>query len=103
PVSPTHRDLHSCPTRRSSDLLGELGQLLPLEDDLALRRLMDPENGLGQRALAAAALSDDGDGFAGVQIEVYPVEGLNLPCLEEADRKSTRLNSSHVKISYAVF
>src|SRR5690606_40618947 len=30
-----------------------------------------------------------------------PIE--HLPRLTEADRKSTRLNSSHVKISYAVF
>src|SRR5690606_41013960 len=28
---------------------------------------------------------------------------LNLPLMVDADRKSTRLNSSHVKISYAVF
>src|SRR5690606_38912260 len=29
--------------------------------------------------------------------------GDHLPCSRPADRKSTRLNSSHVKISYAVF
>src|SRR5690606_40230739 len=28
---------------------------------------------------------------------------LRIPGIAEADRKSTRLNSSHVKISYAVF
>src|SRR5690554_4061696 len=33
-----------------------------------------------------------------------PVDFKNIPlCLETEDRKSTRLNSSHVRISYAVF
>src|SRR5690606_31494944 len=31
------------------------------------------------------------------------VTGLRNPCFQLEDRKSTRLNSSHVKISYAVF
>src|SRR5690606_42017692 len=35
---------------------------------------------------------------AGDEVEVYPVR-----CGRPIDRKSTRLNSSHVKISYAVF
>src|SRR5690606_40911446 len=33
----------------------------------------------------------------------YPLIRLGLVGLELGDRKSTRLNSSHVKISYAVF
>src|SRR3712207_7709791 len=38
----------------------------------------------------------------------YPERGINpihmgLPALAELDRKSTRLNSSHANISYAVF
>ena len=38
-----------------------------------------------------------------IEVEVTPVEE-PLPELEiEEDRKSTRLNSSHVVISYAVF
>src|SRR3712207_8141231 len=32
----------------------------------------------------------------------YPIESTN-PCSEAQDRKSTRLNSSHANISYAVF
>src|SRR5699024_12875837 len=63
-----HRDLHSFPTRRSSDL-----EMVPVElrgDVLApVGRRLTP----GQRQQAAS------------------------------DRKSTRLNSSHVSISYAVF
>src|SRR5690606_42036520 len=32
-----------------------------------------------------------------------PAEAVKLPPINTLDRKSTRLNSSHVKISYAVF
>src|SRR6266702_75937 len=31
------------------------------------------------------------------------VKGLNVACIASADRKSTRVNSSHVAIPYAVF
>src|SRR5690625_6534572 len=57
-----YRDLHSFPTRRSSDLVGNLG-------------------------------------------EASPRPGSDLPAGRSSgrDRKSTRLNSSHVAISYAVF
>src|SRR5690349_23682221 len=58
-----HRDLHSFPTRRSSDLLGRAR----LDDAHALRANRRGETGA------------------------------------RVDRKSTRLNSSHVEISYAVF
>src|SRR5205807_8519962 len=61
---PRHRDLHSFPTRRSSDL-----QLL------------------------------GGDDAAGGVVHRGPRQGVT----ERADRKSTRLNSSHLVISYAVF
>src|SRR5438067_3710588 len=60
-----HRDLHSFPTRRSSDLSG-------------------------------ADVSDQGIGAAHLR---RPGQRL----LHQQDRKSTRLNSSHVSISYAVF
>src|SRR5690348_18203811 len=75
-----HRDLHSFPTRRSSDLVG-LGPLV---------------------VRAAQELADDGD----VRDAPEALEALLLLFLEEAaeeDRKSTRLNSSHPSISYAVF
>src|SRR3989442_14743955 len=39
--------------------------------------------------------------FVGCEINVRPI-GL-LKMLDRTDRKSTRLNSSHVRISYAVF
>src|SRR5437868_13015673 len=71
-----HRDLHSFPTRRSSDLDG----VPPVR-----------HHGLDQAVCAR-------DGYRRV---VDELRLHNLPLLE--DRKSTRLNSSHVSISYAVF
>src|SRR5436309_6222150 len=68
------RDLHSFPTRRSSDL----GVLQHVFDELRQ---------------SLRLLYDDGERPATLVGRAYPIE----------DRKSTRLNSSHVKISYAVF
>src|SRR5438874_5081887 len=43
--------------------------------------------------------------LAGRVVRVYEVavEGQSAAAVQDADRKSTRLNSSHVEISYAVF
>src|SRR5690242_21302110 len=76
------RGLHSFPTRRSSDLADG-------EDDVGAlggQRLGGLETQAGVRA------GDDG-GAAGL---IGNVGG-------GPDRKSTRLNSSHMSISYAVF
>src|SRR5699024_11225119 len=71
------RDPPSFPTRRSSDLMGDIsgsatqiGEIIKLIDDIAFQT-----NILALNASVEAA----------------------------RDRKSTRLNSSHVSISYAVF
>src|SRR5689334_24963507 len=77
-----HRDLHSFPTRRSSDL------------KIAFRF-----EGLGIERLGHQCLLPHEQQ---VTIEIFGlgfVEG--QPSL--LDRKSTRLNSSHSSISYAVF
>src|SRR5437667_6362315 len=62
-----HRDLHSFPTRRSSDLglMFEMFRRDHFREDLLRERCAE--------------------------------------LLEQLDRKSTRLNSSHITISYAVF
>src|SRR5207253_6907928 len=78
-----HRDLHSFPTRRSSDL-------------------SRPRHSV-RRSLAATAramrteLTWWSPGAAGSRGR------LRRARLSAGDRKSTRLNSSHVAISYAVF
>src|SRR5947199_6268711 len=70
-----HRDLHSFPTRRSSDLL----------------------TGLCSSCSAATAWSR----FA-IGLTASP-RRLKSEAICSSDRKSTRLNSSHLGISYAVF
>src|SRR5207302_10485456 len=72
-----HRDLHSFPTRRSSDLLG-------VERSHVAGYSMG-----GRLALHLTTRRPD--------------RVLSLLTIGAQDRKSTRLNSSHVKISYAVF
>src|SRR5436309_10937920 len=74
-----HRDLHSFPTRRSSDLAS-----------LAIANRFQRA---GDRRFA-------GEFFADQRRRPEPVDVL---ADAEQDRKSTRLNSSHVKNSYAVF
>src|SRR5205807_9765251 len=84
--SRAHRDLHSFPTRRSSDLgPGCFASAHP--GRFAYGR--DPRTG-----------RPSGHPPAGAGVCSFP-EGLCQR--EKADRKSTRLNSSHLVISYAVF
>src|SRR5436305_15047941 len=76
-----HRDLHSFPTRRSSDLKGR-----QLAADAGFTS--------GDQTVIAAAISE-----IARNILMYARAGE----MTLRDRKSTRLNSSHVRISYAVF
>src|SRR5699024_12613754 len=83
--SALHLDLLSFPTRRSSDL----SRLLP-------RREREG------KALFKVGDLPHGDGVL-VDARLLPVPLDELERREQRDRKSTRLNSSHVSISYAVF
>src|SRR5690606_41925513 len=86
------RDLHSFPTRRSSDL-----HLQPLAFHV---------NGSirGKLAVEEADVQWVLERMAHYRQELGPREhAFVLPRGTAPDRKSTRLNSSHVKISYAVF
>src|SRR5207302_6832779 len=101
--STDHRNLRSFPTRRSSDLLG-----------INVERVFSVTFALGS-ALAGlgGALGIDVLGLDPTFPLKYMVYFLLVVAvggagtirgpLIAADRKSTRLNSSHVKISYAVF
>src|SRR5690606_40105378 len=94
------RLLHSFPTRRSSDLDARRDALGRQEDAPVLVPWHD-------------ALCRPGDRLENPLVDLDALErALDLLCgeavlrhhaLDELDRKSTRLNSSHVKISYAVF
>src|SRR5207302_9591253 len=83
-----HRDLHSFPTRRSSDL-GDTPEVI------------EAVSWLGRGALA----EKQADRAVRYAVEAQRLVGKRSPdeALRFKDRKSTRLNSSHVKISYAVF
>src|SRR5205085_11210153 len=83
----THRDLHSFPTRRSSDLYGRQEADAPE---------VDAEHGdaAAEEAVERAqhrSVAPERDREVGVVVD------------NPEDRKSTRLNSSHSQISYAVF
>src|SRR5688572_32323811 len=73
--SGAHRDLHSFPTRRSSDL-----------------------RSLSARTFSKATLLTSASRRDGMNAAMPPIAEVN-----KVDRKSTRLNSSHSQISYAVF
>src|SRR5699024_12819223 len=83
-----HRDLHSFPTRRSSDLRSQPQKplLIPVK---VLRGILL----CGVLAVLAGVLY--------LSTRPQTVEGMGE--VYYTDRKSTRLNSSHVSISYAVF
>src|SRR5690606_40651912 len=92
-----HGVLPSFPARRSSDL----GSLIAFPCELA------HEQRLGQPAVVLAAPLAPGHA-----VRIGAALGQQLPVgfaadlvvqRQVQDRKSTRLNSSHVKISYAVF
>src|SRR5205814_8594802 len=82
------RDLHSFPTRRSSDLFGELNTPLVVTYHPAylLRTPGDKRKAWEDLKFARGVYQQLTQGTA-----------------TDGDRKSTRLNSSHLGISYAVF
>src|SRR5436305_8516159 len=79
------RSLHSFPTRRSSDLMGQYdvtkAGIVSLTKTLAFE---ESKHGVRVNAVCPGATLTPGQTAL-------------------TDRKSTRLNSSHVRISYAVF
>src|SRR5690606_40933378 len=101
PRSAAPRILHSFPTRRSSDLGSEPA-------DRFLEQI-DALVGFGGRHLQGRPEEDqvpvDAVGLTGVgpKDDSVILSVLDQLGREFLDRKSTRLNSSHVKISYAVF
>src|SRR5205807_9478663 len=93
-----HRALHSFPTRRSSDLTAP-GQVGDAGHRAGIEYVGHREQPRGD---AADAVVEERRGAPGLDIE--PCFAQPLPWqIQPADRKSTRLNSSHLVISYAVF
>src|SRR5207302_6214400 len=103
PSTPTHRALHPFPTRRSSDLddeaKAEARTYFPMPGDSeATIRQKQALRDTATSAIRRQAGRAGGDIAAPSAAPQAAAAG--HPPL---DRKSTRLNSSHVKISYAVF
>src|SRR5207249_6814543 len=94
------RSLHSFPTRRSSDLTRGRGVYLW---DSRGKRYLDFLSGIGVNVLGHAhpAIQRVLKQQAGKLIHTSNL--FYHQYQSELDRKSTRLNSSHVSISYAVF
>src|SRR5206468_11946675 len=90
------RPPHSSPTRRSSDL--ERFDLVVCAD--VLHYLQDDEI---VRGLPSLVRLIRGAAFLEVLTREDDVVGDTVGLIRRPDRKSTRLNSSHDQISYAVF
>src|SRR5205807_8779648 len=101
--SVAHPDLHSFPTRRSSDL-GLERPMLGLDPDLAsfLDHVHRPIL-VGELDVSVLQHDLEAVGVARLGQEPPGLGPVLLGVPSEADRKSTRLNSSHLVISYAVF
>src|SRR5207245_10857335 len=92
-----HRDLYSFPTRRSSDL----GTIVGIQIALRWFQNFVGWNGLGvPRNIVREAA---GGQAADAVIANSPKVRSEIRRFYRIDRKSTRLNSSHGSISYAVF
>src|SRR5690606_41838525 len=100
---PPHRLLPSFPTRRSSDLASaQVGRSLPDQVTFAspplLQNTVFSSPGATYRAPDAAMLCTS------MRLSPSTTTSRSCPIVRTSmgrDRKSTRLNSSHVKISYA--
>src|SRR5690606_39555149 len=100
-VTSHHLNLHSTPTRRSADLSNSR-EAFHRDGRAAARTVTD--GGQSQRAVVAAQRvqerHDDPRPRAADRVPQRNGPAVHVQLL---DRKSTRLNSSHVKSSYAVF
>src|SRR5690606_39651650 len=86
----SHNALFSLPSRRSSDLQQKLFERFYRVENETVTSI----SGFGIGLYIVAEILK----YHGTKIEVESEPGQG-----SVDRKSTRLNSSHVKISYAVF
>src|SRR5205085_8505719 len=95
-VSPLLCAFCSFPTRRSSDLRVLFNAILP-------RKLQFRNEVMKKKTLSNLVFESYRHPEIGLSQTVEFLDRLRQPDLGMADRKSTRLNSSHSQISYAVF
>src|SRR5207253_8976270 len=89
-----HQQIHSFPTRRSSDLL-EFVYAIPREKIVRV--------GMRRALMRRALVGIVPDELLNRKRKFFVPPDANPQQQKPEDRKSTRLNSSHVAISYAVF
>src|SRR5690606_41836678 len=99
----THLRHHPLPTRRSSDLAAHLVHVLL--DELGLPAFLKTSGGKGLHVVVPIQRRYEWDDVKGFSHAVVQHLAHTIPqrfvARSGPDRKSTRLNSSHVKISYA--
>src|SRR5207249_10456503 len=101
--STTIPDLHSFPTRRSSDLVHKptllIGIVVPEVKNRSCRMMLTVwiEESSALRSVCVGHFDIRATGLNG------EIKRHRDSSWQREDRKSTRLNSSHVSISYAVF
>src|SRR5690606_39538298 len=102
-IQALHSRLTQCfPTRRSSDLLEQVH--LAAAPDAAIAVLVRDQILEDRHARLAVRVSGIFEARMRAARDTEGVVGRDVPVEHESvDPKSTRLNSSHVKISYAVF
>src|SRR5207302_8533472 len=93
-----HRDLHSFPTRRSSDLPPVANYVNAVRTGNLLFLAGKGPSAVKGKLGAEFTVEQGYQHARSVGLALLAVMKAEL-----GDRKSTRLNSSHVKISYAVF
>src|SRR5690349_23534941 len=95
-----HSNLHSFPTRRSSDLKR-------MSEDKIARMAGNPEResfpAKPTEMTSLREIKAKLDMLNGLLVAVTEQNAALRETVMGVDRKSTRLNSSHVEISYAVF
>src|SRR5690606_41723612 len=98
-----HLDPHSFPTRRSSDLASAIGAVLSGQPESAIAQARSVSVAKDRNFMTYPRIPIAGLIFVlGTASETIPTACANvcrsLPAARAQDRKSTRLNSSHVKI-----
>src|SRR5690606_39824867 len=93
--------LHSFPTRRSSDLFSSLNELRA-QLTRKINSLRNQEAG-AEFAAQLTLLEQTVTNYLELSTSADKTDEYYTKIVVQLDRKSTRLNSSHVKTSYAVF
>src|SRR5690606_40865438 len=98
-----HPHLHSFPTRRSSDLAQDEALARGAQASGSAWNQLAMGGGVRSGAAQNLAMQGNLGGQMGAQEASYAGNQnmLTAGIADQEDRKSTRLNSSHVKISYA--